>query len=182
MSFFRTLIYFILGDLGRALLNFYQNNDVWINTIALIYGAVLIVSHRNLRNLVHQMEADILDIAGSFQGSVNYTRISQLLRQRWEEKYHEVKVYIPARTDLWLHRVKKSELLELLHIDGEYIKLALHRLSGTPDRKSFTRISYRVWDEYRHRLLTGIRSRIKDPEEILKQLEAQEKRARASRR
>jgi hypothetical protein len=167
MSFFRTLIYFFLGDFGRTALDFYTSNAPWINAVALIYGAVLIFAHENLRRFVRRIDRTIVELGRSIEGPQRYKAIRSKLEIAWEETQDDQSLWIPHPTDLWIQRAKKKELLETLNIEPEYIKLVLHTMNGVPERTEFTIGKYRAWSEYRHRLLTGIRSRLKHPEELL---------------
>jgi hypothetical protein len=40
--------------------------------------------------------------------------------------------------------------------------MALHMHTGWPERKSFHPVDYQVWEEYRHRLLIGVRTKLPD--------------------
>jgi hypothetical protein len=175
MSFFRTLIYFFLGDFGRAALDFYATYAVWINAIALVYGIVLIYAHENLRRFIRRIEATIVSYAHTFDGPQRYAQIRKKLIEDWAETQADQSLWIPHRTDLWIERIKKRALLDLLHIEPEYIKLVLHTMTGEPKRTEFSIGRYRVWSEYRHRMLTGIRSRIKHPEAMLEKFDSKER-------
>jgi hypothetical protein len=179
MSFFRGLIEILIGDLGRSLLAFYRANSTVINVVVFIYGMILLYAHNNLRRAMQRLEWTILEIAKARGDSPDPEEIQADLLARWQEQEAGKRVLIPSRTDLWVGFIDLGDMPALLHIRPEYVKMALHKLVGKPGHRAFSPIAYRVWSEYRHRLMTGLRSRVKDPDVLLKAYREQAEREKA---
>ena len=41
----------MLGEFGRSLLVFYETNSLWINLLVVLYGALIVLSWSNLKNI-----------------------------------------------------------------------------------------------------------------------------------
>ena len=54
-----------LGEWGQALLNFYQQNSVWINALLLLYFLIVIFSQNNYK---HTLASLILAIENKYPG------------------------------------------------------------------------------------------------------------------
>ncbi len=178
MSFFQQLINLLAGDTGRSLIGFYNENSAVINTFVFIYGLVVVFAHRNLRKIIIDMEKMMVDITAEMGESIDYSQVYKEFQRRWEHASEGKRIFLPSRTDLWFNLIPRAQLIDLLFIQKDYMKVALNKLTGKPKAKTFNPTIYRTWDEYRKRLFTGLRTRVKDPQEIFSIYEAEERKGR----
>jgi hypothetical protein len=148
-----------------------------IDAIVLLYGVIVLYAHNNLRNVVRRMESMMLEVANEIGGQLDFHQVHHLFAERWKSEWGARRIFLPTRRDLWFNRIGAAELVDLLHIEPDYIKMALHKNTGEPQAQDFHPVDYLLWEEYRHRLLTGLRSRLPDPREAKLRFE-QKQRAR----
>jgi hypothetical protein len=159
---FRAFLQMALGRIGRGLLALYARYSLPLNLVAVAYGVVTIVAHQNLRAVVRQMEALMVEIAETLGDRPDPRKVLRAFAERWREEQGERRLFLPTQTDLWFRHLGTADLIELLHIGREYVGMALHKHMAWPDRKSFHPVDFGIWEEYRHRLLIGIRSKLPD--------------------
>jgi len=155
----------LLGEIGRALLSFYNHYSLIINGIVILYAVFILKAHQNLRSVIHSMEALMVEVGGDV-GKPDLERVYAHFLERWQQERGDQKYLFPSRRDFWLISVQGKELVNLLNITPDYLKMALHKNLGKPQRSEFSPFVYRVWEDYRHSLLIGLRSRLRDPEEL----------------
>jgi len=52
-----TQVFFdILGKYASSIINFYRENQTWLNIIVLTYGILLSIAHRNVKRLEHYLQ------------------------------------------------------------------------------------------------------------------------------
>jgi len=170
-----------LGRIGRALLALYMRYSLIINPVVLLYGVVTIYAHNNLRKVMRQIEGTLLEIAQSMGERPDYQQVHQQLVQRWKAEQGEKRLFLPSRRDFWFGFLDSAELTEALHIGPDYVRMALHKQRDWPKRKDFHPVDYGVWEEYRHRLLIGVRVKLPDIE-ALKARHREKQRQRAQER
>jgi hypothetical protein len=158
----RAFLQLALGTIGRALLNLYRTYSLPINSIVVAYGILTLYAHNNLRAVIREMEAMMLDVASGLGEKPDPHHLLSQFSQRWRAEQGERRLFLPNRLDLWFGSVATAELIGLLLIGPDYVRIALHRHTGWPAKKSFHPVDYRVWEEYRHRLLIGVRTKLPD--------------------
>lgn len=161
---FRGFIRWALGPLGREVLQFYQEYSLVINILVVLYGIVIFYPHFTMVNLINRLERMILEIAEQFGAPLNFETMCQELKARWTEENQEKSLFLPTKSDLWFVRFPASEVLDLLQIDENYLRIALHKLTGNPPLKSFKAVDFKILEKYRRQLKKGLRSNT--PEEI----------------
>lgn len=163
---FREFIRWALGPLGREVLQFYEEYNVIINVIVLLYGVVLFYPHYTLVNVVNRIERMIQEISKALGPQLKIDLLHKTLVNEWNDKYQEKVFILPTKNDLWFERHSGEGIIELLEIDQDYLKMALHKITGKPSMKSFRAIDFKIWEKYRRQLKKGIRSNT--PSEIAK--------------
>ncbi len=151
-----------LGRIGRALLALYTQYSLIINPLVLLYGTVSIYAHSNLRKAVRQIEDTLLEIAQPMGDQPDHRQVHQQLAERWKVAQGTKRLFLPSRGDLWFGFLDGAELIEALHIGPDYVRMALHKRNNWPRQTDFHPVDYRVWEEYRHRLLIGVRVKLPD--------------------
>ncbi len=162
----RAFLQLALGTLGRALLALYRTYSLPINSIVVVYGIVTIYAHNNLRAVIRQIESMLLEIAQGMGERPDYRQVHQNLVQRWKVEQGDRRLFLPSRRDFWFGFLDSAELTEALHIGPDYVRMALHKRSDWPEKKAFHPVDYGVWEEYRHRLLIGVRTKLPDIEAL----------------
>jgi len=66
-----------LGEWGQALLNFYQQNSVWINAIILLYFFIVILSQQNYKQTLAGL---ILAIENKYPGQFDKKSSKEIVR------------------------------------------------------------------------------------------------------
>jgi hypothetical protein len=177
----RAFLQLALGTFGRALLALYRTYSLPINSIVVAYGIVTIYAHNNLRAVIREMEAMMVDVASGLGEKPAPHQVLSQFSQRWRAEQAERRLFLPSRLDLWFGSIATAELVELLQIGPDYVRLALHMHTGWPAQKAFHPVDYRVWEEYRHRLLIGIRTKLPDVKELKARYDEQQKAKRKSK-
>lgn len=154
----------MLGDLGRFLIAQYNQNHLVINAIILVYGSLLMWAHINLRRVTRQMEALIVDLARDSQPPLDVQRLFEAFRQHWENSPGGRKLILPTRNDLWFSVMDKSDLIDDLKLQEEFLYVVLSKAGVMETPGSLSRQTYRIWETYRHQLLMGVRTRHLEPE------------------
>lgn len=175
------IIQLMLGEAGRALANFYTSFVVFINGPVLFYALIILWTHHNLRSLVREMETMMVEIANESNLDDMQGIYSQFCA-RWSERNHQKRYMLPTRRDLWWEPVKGKELIQLLHIDADYVRLALQMNTGKPEKQDFSPSVFLALQEYRHNLLVGLRSRLRDPNQMKAGHQPEEKPKHISRK
>jgi hypothetical protein len=161
---FKALIELMLGDVGRFLLDQYNEYHVIINLIVVAYGTLLIWAHINLRQASRHMEALMLDLARKSAPPFDVQLLFQSFREKWKESTAGKKLFFPSRNDLWFSMVDSGDLVETLNIRKEYVYVVLAKVGLLDARAVLSKHTYRAWELYRHQLLTGIRARHMEPD------------------
>lgn len=164
----KAIIELMLGKSGRFLLGVYNEYHVFLDVIVVAYGLALIWAHINLRRLVSKMEKAILDISDEGGTPPDPELVFEEFTRRWRASSGESKVLIPTRNDLWFASVQPQDLVEILGLQPDYVRVVLAKAEkiGPIDPKS-DRV-FRAWEAYRHQLRIGIRARYMEPEFQLK--------------
>jgi hypothetical protein len=176
----RGFIQLALGTIGRALLAFYRAYSLPLSTLVVAYGVVILYAHNNLRIVIRQMESMMLEIAAGLGEKPDPRQVLRQFAERWRSEHGDRRLFLPNRLDLWFGSVSAGDLIETLHIGVDYVRIALHMHLGWPTPEDFHPVDYRVWEEYRHRLLIGVRTKLPDVKK-LKARYRQKKREGAER-
>ena len=163
---FRGILMFMLGRLGRAMLSFLEQNSLAFGSIVMLYGVVLVYSHSNLRGVMRQIEQVIMDCAQALGGKPDPRQVHEQFVQRWKAEQAGRRLFLPSAKDFWFGSLNVAELPELLHIGTDYIRVTLYKATRWPPREAFHPVDYEVWEEYRHRLLIGVRIKLPNIEQL----------------
>ncbi|MGW8144810.1 MAG: hypothetical protein ACWGN2_10475 [Anaerolineales bacterium] len=77
-----------IGQWGQKILDFYQNNSLWINGLILLYFLMIIFSRRNYRFIIISLVEDLKRKYGSQLKGDNPNQISKRLKRMeipWEQ-------------------------------------------------------------------------------------------------
>lgn len=172
----RGFIQLALGRIGRALLALYRAYSLPISAVVVAYGIVTIYAHNNLRTVIRQMEAMMLEIAGGLGEKPDPGQILRQFAERWRSEQTDRRLFLPSQTDLWFGSVPTADLVDVLQIGPDYVRMALHIHTDWPDRTAFHPVDYQVWEEYRHRLLIGVRTKLPDVKKLKARYREQQRR------
>jgi hypothetical protein len=164
----KALIEIMLGDVGRFLLAQYNEYHLSINLIVIAYGILSIWAHLNLRRVTRQMEALIIDLAKHSASPLDVQQLFELFNNRWKDSSATQKVFLPTRNDLWFSMVNRANLVKHLNLQKEFVYVVLSKAGLLEPSDALPKQIYRVWELYRHQLLTGIRARHLEPDVQLK--------------
>lgn len=163
---FREFIQYILGPFGREVLQFYKDYNLIINAVVIAYGLVLFYSHYVLWDMIRRIEAMILEISATYGSELPLNSIYQELVDQWNHQYQGKTFYLPKKNDFWFEKYMGGDVLDLLQINQDYVRMALHKLTGNPPMRDFKAIDFEMWQHYRLQLKKGLR--VKTPQEIIK--------------
>lgn len=169
---FTAVFTLMMGTVGRFFGELYFQYHLYINFVVLLYGLSILWAHNNLRTIVRRMETGIVKLGGSEKFQKNYSAIQRAFSQRWNEANKGISYFIPSQRDLWFEKIEGPQLIDVLHINDDYVKMTLHKKTGEPKASEFPQHVYLAWEDYRHNLVTGMRKKMPDPkkmEEKLKQ-------------
>lgn len=102
------------GKWGPSLLALYTDHSIWINTIVVLYGALLLLSWRNLRRIRSFLHAEV---ARQIDGAANEVELSSL-DVPWEQAL-KVSTFplIAAEWGLLPRRVSVEHLQSLVTVE-----------------------------------------------------------------
>jgi len=167
---FQSILHLMMGSVGRFISQLYSNYSFYINFFVLIYGMSLLWVHSNLRLVVQRMEKGILQVAKSDSAPSDFAGIARKFSQKWKEENRGKYFFIPSSKDLWFEKIEGNELVDLLMIGPDYVKMVLHKNLGVPERSAFPEHVYLAWEDYRHSMIRGFRKKFVSPKEIKQQL------------
>jgi len=122
------------------------------------------------------MEKRMVHFAQEDNKKNNVKDVFKKFSKRWTDQNKDKQIFIPSKKDIWFERVNSADLLKILNINADYVKIALHKNLGKPERSKFPQHKYIAWDEYRHGLVRGIRKRFIDPKEVRERLEKRKRK------
>jgi hypothetical protein len=156
------MLEFMLGKVGRPLLELYRSNQ-WIPHIfAFSWGSVIVWSHLNLRRVVREAEGMMVETARRIWGEnpdASLHRIYSTFQEEWHTRHHGEQFVVPTRLDFWFERMASSEVLEAFGLSQQYMRMVLHRNLGRPGTKSIKSEQLSQWRRKRNAMLTGSRPR-----------------------
>ena len=110
-----------LGEWGQAILNFYQQNSVWINAILLLYFFIVILSQNNYKQTLAGL---ILAIENKYPGQFEKKtgkEIARMLSKKeipWQSVLNTSKwPFIATPRQLYPHARNESSLKKLITIE-----------------------------------------------------------------
>lgn len=160
----QAFIELLLGDIGRFLIAQYNQYDLPINLIVIAYGTLLMWAHLNLRRVVRQMETLIIHLAATSESPLDVQLLFEMFHGRWKQSPTHKKLLLPTANDLWFSVVERADLIEHLKLQKEFLCVVLSKAQLLEPSGTLSKQTYRVWELYRHQLLTGMRARHLEPE------------------
>jgi hypothetical protein len=145
----RAFIENLMGQFGTALLNLYSQYSLWINSLVVLYGAWIILSWVNLKNirsrLIQELASQLRSQgvtgpssqAASTEGAKGSGSRKSLPRLEipWEGVVREARFpFIAHQTALWPKRLS-IETVQALLPEEELLEDALRSLAPTGERK-----------------------------------------------
>lgn len=123
----------IMGDVGRAILYFYQANELVINVIVLVYGVFMFYSWNNLLRIYRFL---IVEMAKSAHLSEDLNRkksnkkIRKIIGVPWDKAVEVSPFPYIARIGALIPKRKTVENLQLLFDEKDLADKALKALQG----------------------------------------------------
>jgi hypothetical protein len=154
----RSIIEFLLGEVGRQILYFYEANACLINSFVLTYGVIMFAAWTNLVRIYRFM---IITIAKNVHVSEDLNRKSTRKKIRdtakipWEDAVEASPMPIVGRMSGLIPKRKTVENLQVLIDEDELIDGALRVLKGEDVRRmapSSKRMREREIKEIREKL------------------------------
>ncbi len=128
-----------LGEWGQAILNFYQQNSVWINAIILLYFMIVILSQNNYKQTLAGL---ILAIEDKYPGQFDKKTSKEIVRilgkkeLPWQAVMNTSKwPFIATPRQFYPHARNESSLKKLITIEilaeaiFERLKIVTNRAS-----------------------------------------------------
>jgi len=123
----------LMGDAGRAILYFYQANELIINSIILVYGLFMFVAWNNLlriyRFLIVEM-AKSAHLSDELNRKKSNKKIRKIIGIPWEEAIEASPFPYIARIGALTPKKKTVENLQLLFDEKDLADKALKALQG----------------------------------------------------
>lgn len=111
----------LLGEFGRAILDFYIENSLLINSIIVVYGICVVFAHRSYTLTLEKIK-NILGVENEI-GSEKINKLIDKSKMDWEE-VHSVSrfpfIAIPGR--IWL-QIRNTDTLQRLFSHENLLKL-----------------------------------------------------------
>jgi len=123
----------ILGEVGRAILYFYRDHAIWINSIVLIYGLFMFATWNNLVRIYRYL---IVEMAKAAHTSEELNRkksnkkIRKIIGVPWEKAVTASPFPFIARMGALIPRRKTVENLQLLLDEKDLADKTLQALQG----------------------------------------------------
>jgi hypothetical protein len=173
---FSAIFDLMLGTVGRFVGQLYATYHIYINFVVMIYGFSILWAHNNLRTIMQRMEKGIIHFSEVEKNRNDYADIQKNFAKKWKEKNLGTRYFIPTHNDLWFEKVEGSELVDLLKISPDYVKMVLHKTRGEPKEDDFPPHVFKAWSDYRHGLITGMSRKFIDPKVIKEKLKQKNKK------
>ncbi len=126
----RSIILSMMGTWGLPVLNFYETNSLWINLLVLIYGAVIVLSWINLKNVRKSL---VLSIVTQLRSRVDFSpeipagKALGSLTIPWDNAIRQVRFPLVAQQNgLLPHRLSVETVQAMLpteELAGEALKV-----------------------------------------------------------
>jgi len=104
----------------------------------------------------------MLHISSELKETSDHYRIHKQFVKKWNELMGYHRFVIPSKNDLWYERKTGAELINELKIKPEYVYLVLRKAGDESAGQNDLKKKYRRWEEYRHNLCIGLRSKSPD--------------------
>jgi hypothetical protein len=117
------------------------------------------------------MEKLIVEIGKQEKQPYDYSRIFKRFLTQWQSIVEKKEFFIPSKHDLWFEKVQGSDLISLLCLEPEYVKMVMHKNIGDPKTNEFPKHVYVAWEQHRNNLLTGIRKKFESPKQVQMKLQ-----------
>ncbi len=127
------LIEAMLGKVGRAILYFYRDNTIWINTIVLIYGLFMFATWNNLVRIYRFLIAEMAKAtytSEELNRKKSNKKIRKIIGVPWEKAVKASPFPFIARMGALIPRRKTVENLKLLLDEKELADGVLQALQG----------------------------------------------------
>jgi hypothetical protein len=129
---FRTWVDVFLGDIGRYIIDFIANYYYFIIPPVIIYGIFLTISSFNLKRIERAVNNMIVkqskDIMEKSRG-ISYVNLVEKIEIDWDRIIKEKSFfpYISQESDLWVSRVSRENVRDLIMNNDSKIRLVLER-------------------------------------------------------
>jgi hypothetical protein len=153
---FRTWVDIFLGNIGRYIIDFIANYYYFIIPPVIIYGIFLTISSFNFKRIERAVNNIIVKQSKAVierNREISYVNLVEKIEIDWERIIKEKSFfpYISQESDLWVSRVSKENVRDLIMHNDFRIRLVLERsciyiIGQQPE------IKRNLYMEYIHRL------------------------------
>lgn len=117
----RAFIESMLGTYGVRVLNFYETNSLYINSVVVIYGMVIVLSWTNLVNIRKALVYEMVMQMKEHPKINRKSKIKQVLQEisiPWETTLAKVRFpFVARQASLWPKRLNLENVQSLLPVE-----------------------------------------------------------------
>ncbi|HAJ94745.1 MAG TPA: hypothetical protein DCP02_00800 [Actinobacteria bacterium] len=129
---FQTWMEMFLGKIGKYLINFIASYYYFIIPPVVLYGIFLTISSYNLKRIEKSVNRKIIEQARIIiarNKEINYVDLAGRINIDWERiiERRSLFPYISQESDLWVSRVSKENVREIIMQNDAKIRLVLER-------------------------------------------------------
>lgn len=112
----------LLGEFGRAILDFYIENSLLINSIIVVYGICVVFAHRSYTLTLEKIKS-ILGVENKEIGSEKIKKMIDKSKMDWEEVHSVSRFpFIAVPGKIWL-QIRNTNTLQQLFSRENLLKL-----------------------------------------------------------
>lgn len=129
---FQTWMEMFLGKIGKYLIDFIAGYYYFIIPPVIFYGIFLTISSYNLKRIEKSVNHKIIEQARVMiarNSGINYVDLAGRINIDWERiiERRSIFPYIAQESDLWVSRVSKENVREIIMQNDAKIRLVLER-------------------------------------------------------
>jgi len=129
---FQTWMEMFLGKIGKYLIDFIASYYYFIIPPVILYGVFLTISSYNLKRMEKSVNRKIIEQAKTLiarDRGINYVDLAGRINIDWERiiKKRSFFPFISQESDLWVSRVSKENVREIIMQNDVKIRLVLER-------------------------------------------------------
>ncbi len=129
---FQTWMEMFLGKIGKYLIDFIASYYYFIIPPVILYGIFLTISSYNLKRMEKSVNRKIIEQARAIiarDRGINYVNLAGRIKIDWDKiiERRSFFPYISQESDLWVSRVLKENVREIIMQNDAKIRLVLER-------------------------------------------------------
>jgi len=129
---FQTWMEMFLGKIGKYLIDFIASYYYFIIPPVILYGIFLTISSYNLKRMEKSVNRKIIEQARAIiarDREINYVNLAGRIKIDWDKiiERRSFFPYISQESDLWVSRVSKENVREIIMQNDAKMRLVLER-------------------------------------------------------